>query len=86
MDDDDVSEEIEIIEYDDNVNIIDRIVIQNIHFVIYYVIRLLRHLFESIKSELENEKEEDEVEDIQIETKVVRSIRRGCQISRLNDN
>ena len=28
MDDDDVSEEIEIIEYDDNVNIIDRIVIQ----------------------------------------------------------
>ena len=31
MDDDDVSEEIEIIEYDDNVNIIDRIVIQNIY-------------------------------------------------------
>ena len=30
MDDDDVSEEIEIIEYDDNVNIIDRIVIQTI--------------------------------------------------------
>lgn len=31
MDDDDVSEEIEIIEYDDNVNIIDRIVIQIIY-------------------------------------------------------
>ena len=33
MDDDDVSEEIEIIEYDDNVNIIDRIVIQNIYSI-----------------------------------------------------
>ena len=33
MDDDDVSEEIEIIEYDDNVNIIDRTVIQNICYV-----------------------------------------------------
>ena len=31
MDDDDVSEEIEIIEYDDNVNIIDRIVIHNFY-------------------------------------------------------
>jgi len=33
MDDDDVSEEIEIIEYDDNVNIIDRIVIQNFYYI-----------------------------------------------------
>ena len=33
MDDDDVSEEIEIIEYDDNVNIIDRIVIQIIYWI-----------------------------------------------------
>ena len=31
MDDDDVSEEIEIIEYDDNVNIIDRIVIHHFY-------------------------------------------------------
>ena len=42
-------------------------------------------LFQSTKSELENDKEEDEVEDIQIETKVVRSIRRGCQINSSDD-